>query len=126
MLGLFNVGKHTLSEIVTLNEFPGTETGSYIIRSHVGKAIGKPTTRRDFESVTAITLHPKGYEVYTAHPLSHHQIGERELTVANLGLLYKFSGAAAIVGNDIYTESAGKLSLYASFRALGTIGKSCC
>jgi hypothetical protein len=37
-------------------------------------------------------------------------------------LLGKFTGAAGIVGNDIYTEKKGALSVYTSYKALGVIG----
>lgn len=121
---MFNVSKSPLSELITLNEFPGTEEGEYIIRSHMGKTMGKPTTRANRKSVVTVELGTKGYDVFTATPLRRFQIKSGEITIASLGLLGKFCGAAAIVGIDIYTEKTGRLRVYTSFKALGTIGES--
>ncbi|KIW07354.1 uncharacterized protein PV09_02200 [Verruconis gallopava] len=122
ILGVFNVTQGTVSEIITLDDIPGSEDGEYIIRSHVAKTIGPPTTRADRKSIIKMELGPKGYDILSATPLRRFQIKSGEVAIASLGLLGKLSGAAAIVGNDIYTERSGRLRAYTSFKALGIIG----
>jgi len=105
-----------------LDLFPGTEQGEYLIRSHVHKSISKPTSRTSKKALIFASLSPKEYDVYTATPIRHFTLKSGGITLATLGLLGKFTGAAGIVGNDIYTERKGGLSVYTSYKALGIIG----
>jgi hypothetical protein len=123
ILGVFNVSQVPLEEIITLNEFPGTEEGEYIIRTHVGKKIGKPTTRANQKSIVTLELGHKGYDILSATPLRRLQIESGEVAISNLGLLGKLSGVAGIVGIDIYGEKNSRLRAYSSYKALGTIGE---
>jgi hypothetical protein len=122
-LGVFNVTKSPITEIITLDSFPGTEQGEYLVRSHVHQTISKPASRASRKSLIFPSLDPKGYDIYTATPIRRFTIQSGEITLATLGLLGKFTGGAGIVGNDIYTERKGGLSIYTSYKALGIIGK---
>jgi hypothetical protein len=123
ILGIFNVHQSPLAEIVTLSDFPGTEEGEYIIHSHVAKKLGKPTTRANRKSIITVDLGLKGYDILSATPLRRFEIKSGAIAIASLGFLGKMTGAAGIVGIDIYTEKSRRLRAYTSFKALGTIGE---
>ena len=89
----------------------------------MGRSISRPVTRAKRKTVIPVELGRKGYEVFTATPVRRFSVRDHEVAIASLGLLYKFSGAAALVGNDIYEEKPDKLKLYTSFKALGVIGE---
>ena len=73
--------------------------------------------------IIPVELGKKGYEVFSATPVRRFHVRDHEIAIASLGLLYKFGGAAALVGNDIYEEKPDRLKLYTSFKALGIIGE---
>lgn len=106
-----------------MNDMPGTEEGEYVIRSHVEKKISKPTSRAANDVLLSVDLDVRGYDVLSATPIRRFNMEGGEIAVASLGLLGKLSGAAGIVGIDIFTEKNGKLSVYSSYKALGVIGK---
>lgn len=124
ILGVFNISQSSIKEIVTLSDFPGTEKGEYIVRSHVVKEIGKPSTREERKTIITMEMGVKEFDILSATPVRRFQISSGEVAIANLGLLGKLTGAAGIVGIDLYNETNGRLKAYTSFKALGTIGKS--
>jgi hypothetical protein len=122
ILGVFNVTPQEVEEILTLKDFPGTEEGCWVVRSHVTEIVSEPTTRE--ESVTiGVSLGIKGYDILTAYPVQCFEVSSGEVKIANLGLLGKMTGAAAIVNTDVYVETAGRIRLWTALKALGTLGK---
>ena len=125
ILGIFNVSQHPLSEILHLADFPGTQKGHYIVRSHVSGKLSKPLARDNGGSnpVILVELSTRGYDVLSAYPLQSFMLDPRGVVaVANLGLLGKMTGAAAIVNTEVHVEDNGRLRLWTSLKALGTLG----
>jgi Raffinose synthase or seed imbibition protein Sip1 len=122
IVGVFNVCQRSLSEIMHLAEFPGTEEGTYIVRSHVSGKISAPYTRHDKSPIVGIDLGVRGYDILSAYPLQSFKRKSGDIAVTNLGLIGKMSGAAAIVNTDIYEEDSGRLRIWTSLKALGTYG----
>jgi hypothetical protein len=130
ILGVFNCTQRPLTELVGLDQFPGAEEGAYIIRSHrTGKMI-RPTCSADNDAFMHLDLPVEGWDIISAFPVQtfelqrrHHADGPSSITVANLGLLGKMTGAAAIVSTDSYVDrSSGRLRVWTSLKALGTYG----
>lgn len=70
-----------------------------------------------------VALDVRGYEIFTAYPLSAFDCeGKGKIYAANLGLLGKMTGAAAIVSSDFELERNGKVELRARLKALGVLG----
>lgn len=130
ILGIFNVTQRSITEIVRLADFPGTEEGSYVLRSHVTGHCSKIITqgRQGFNYAVA-ELGVKGYDIITAHPVygpykeKDGKSGPSETFVANLGLVGKMSGAAAIVNTSISSDQNWTVRFWTSLKALGTLGE---
>lgn len=125
MLGIFNVSQHHITELILLSDFPGTEEGEYVIRSHVSGKTSKPSTRASGRAIVTMDLNVKGYDILSAYPVHRFPRNGHEIAVANLGLVGKMSGAAAIISTQIYVERSGRLRVWTSLKALGTYGKCC-
>jgi hypothetical protein len=73
----------------------------------------------------------RGWEILSAYPLQsfkldreHKTDGSADITVSNLGILEKMTGAAGIINADAYIDrSSGKLRIWTSLKVLGTYGK---
>jgi hypothetical protein len=126
ILGVFNVSQNPITEIVLLDDFPGTEEGEYVIRSHIGAKTSKPSTRSIGAAIVTEELGVKGYDILSAYAVRRYPRDGNDIAVANLGLLGKMSGAAAVVNTDIFVEKNGKLKVWTSLKALGTYGKYIC
>ncbi|KAK1142831.1 hypothetical protein N8T08_007265 [Aspergillus melleus] len=134
ILGLFNVSAAKTSCLVSLLDFPGIHedyTTQYIVRSHTSGRITDPMSPTDTNSVVALGLERKDWEILTAYPVRTLTLKvnpekkiphELKTDVAVLGLLGKMTGAAALVSSDVYTEPNGRLRLDVSLKALGTLG----
>jgi hypothetical protein len=122
ILGVFNVSQNPLTEIVKLDDFPGTEDGEYIIWSHVARKLSKPTTRKDKTALVCMELGIKGYDILSAYPLKKSEIGSGKVAVAPLGLLGKMTGAAAIVNADASVDENGRLRVWINLKAFGRFG----
>lgn len=131
ILGVFNCTQRSVHELVTLNEFPGAEQGKYVIRCHTTGGITKPTSAGEDRSFVDLELPVQGWEILSAFPLhifelerKHPAAGPTTISVANLGVLGKMTGAAAIVNTDSYIETeSGRLRIWTSLKTLGTYGK---
>jgi hypothetical protein len=124
ILGVFNVCQNPLTEMVMLSDFPGTESGEYVIRSHVSGGVSKPSTRKNGKAIVTEELGVKGYDILSAYPVRRFSGKNGDISVAVLGLLGKMSGAAAIVNQDVYIEENGRVRAWVSLKALGIYGKS--
>lgn len=124
ILGLFNCVQRPLSEIVRLDDFPGTEQGRYIVRAFSSGAVSKPMHRGQKSAVVGVDVGVQGWEILAAYPIKTFTTRKSgELGIANLGLLGKMTGAAAVTGNDVYVEEEkGRLRLWTSLKALGVLG----
>lgn len=122
IVGAFNVAPRDVDDILTLVDFPGTEEGPYVVRSHVTEAVSDPTTREESVAI-GVSLAVKGYDILSAYPVGSFEVSSGKVQVANLGLLGKMTGAAAIVNTDVYVENAGRVRLWTALKALGTLGR---
>ncbi|KAL1612977.1 hypothetical protein SLS60_001208 [Paraconiothyrium brasiliense] len=131
ILGVFNCTQHPLTELMGLDQFPGAETGTYIIRSHTSGNVSKPTSADSGEAFVHLEVPVVGWEILSAFPLQsfklergrHGAAGPAEISVAHLGLLGKMTGAAGIINSDAYVErDSGKLRVWTSLKVLGKYG----
>jgi hypothetical protein len=125
MIGFFNVSQRPISELVPLSKFPGVvEAQYYVIRAHSSGLVSKPMQVVDKNGLIFISLGVRGYDILSAYPLRGFFNGEKNETtwVANLGLLGKMAGAAAIVDNRITKSENGRIFIDTSIKALGTLG----
>lgn len=131
ILGVFNCTKQPLAELIGLDAFPGAETGTYVIRSHTTGQVTKPTTADKNDALVHVDLPERGWEILSAYSLQSFKLdreqprhGSTDITVSNLGILEKMTGAAAIINSDSYIErSSGRLRIWTSLKVLGTYGK---
>jgi hypothetical protein len=131
ILGVFNCASRPLTELIGLNSFPGAEKGTYIIRSHTSGQVTKPTNVEGNDAMVHLELPVRGWEILSAYPLQSFKLdrerstdGPANITISNLGILEKMTGAAAIINADAYVDrSSGKLRIWTSLKVLGTYGK---
>ena len=129
ILGIFNVSERPLAEFIPLSEFPGVQKGyEYVVRSHSTGEISRAMTEAENSPLSSLEVAVKGYEILSAYPVSTFTLkGSRGIRddatkVAVLGLLGKMTGAAAIMNSDLYVEETGRLKVWCSLKALGTLG----
>ncbi|KAH8594649.1 glycoside hydrolase superfamily [Bisporella sp. PMI_857] len=125
MIGFFNVSQRHISEIVPLSKFPGVvEAQLYIVRAHSSGIISPPIQVVDPNSLLYVSLGIRGYDILSAYPLRGFYEDKTDLTtwIANLGLLGKMTGAAAIVDNKITKLETGRIVIDTNIKALGTLG----
>ncbi|KAJ4286054.1 hypothetical protein N0V90_013401 [Kalmusia sp. IMI 367209] len=131
ILGVFNCTQRPITELIGLDQFPGAEQGTYIIRSHTSGQVSEPTSAKDENALVHLELPVIGWDILSAFPLhtfklerrQHGAKGLAEISVANLGLLGKMTGAAGIINTDSYIErDSGKLRVWTSMKVLGTYG----
>ena len=122
---MFNVSQRPLSELIPLSKFPGVEQAQYyIIRAHSSGLISKPLQVVDPNALLQISLGVRGYEILSAFPLRGFVDEKTSATtwVANLGLLGKMAGAAAVVDSKITKLEGGRIFLDTDIKALGILG----
>ncbi|KAF2823401.1 glycoside hydrolase [Ophiobolus disseminans] len=130
VLGVFNCTKRPLAELIGLDSFPGAEKGIYVIRSHTSGQVTKATSVEKTDVFVYVELPERGWEILSAYPLQSFKLGREQpaegpedISVTNLGILEKMTGAAAIINSDSYIErSSGRLRIWTSLKVLGTYG----
>lgn len=126
LLGIFNMVSEPLVELIPLSTFSGVVPDvSYIIRSHLSKRITSPLKISGADTLLTIALGGHGYDVLSAFPITVVN-GRRfqHLSIANMGILGKMTGCAAIVSNTIRLLTNGNVLIETQLRVLGTLGKS--
>jgi hypothetical protein len=127
-VGIFNISQRPLTEFLPLTRFLGViDAQYYIIRSHVSGIVTAPMQTIDESSLLSITLDTRSYDILSAFPLRGFVLpttgAETDMTwIANLGLLGKMTGAAAIVNNVITMRENRKVVIETSLKALGVLG----
>ncbi|KAK7544391.1 raffinose synthase protein-like protein Sip1 [Phyllosticta citribraziliensis] len=124
ILGVFNTTQRHLTELLTLDHFPGTEDGEYVVRAHTTGQISAPIKRGQESAFVHLDLPVQEWEILSAAPVSTHNTSTGSVKLAVLGLVGKMTGAAAIVNYDVYVEREGghHLRIWTSLKALGTYG----
>jgi hypothetical protein len=123
IIGFFNISSRPLTELISLESFPGViPSMKYIIRAHSSGHITAPLTP-GLSALVLTSLDVRGYDILTAYPLESFESEKRgRVYAANLGLLGKMTGAAAIMGTDFDLERDGKVRLTTSLKTLGVLG----
>jgi hypothetical protein len=124
ILGVFNISARLLTDIIPLERFPGVLSSMhYIIRAHSTGAITKPIRTSSPASQLTVSLGVRGYEIFTAYPLEIFHSEERgAVYLANLGLIGKMTGSAAVLNNSFELLQNGRLFMDTRVRALGVLG----
>ena len=133
ILGVFNCTPKPVSELIALDAFPGAEKGTYIIRSHTDGQVTEPTSVATNKAFVHLDLPIRGWEILSAYPLLDLELkrgqdseakGPSKISVANLGIVGKMTGAAAIISADAYVDrNSGRLRVWTSCKVLGTFGE---
>lgn len=117
------MSQRPLTELIPLSKFPGViEAQYYIVRAHSSGLISKPLQVVDPASLIHISLGVRGYDILSAYPLRGFVDSKDTTWIANLGLLGKMAGAAAVVSNDITKLENGRIFIDTNLKALGTLG----
>lgn len=154
IVGLFNVSGRPLTELVPLARFPGVVASSsssssshhssscsratapsslqpggknlYVVRSHVTGRVTPPLEAGAPGSVLTVSLGERGYDVLCAFPLAAAASRSRggDVLLANLGLLGKMTGCAAVLRTVFEVRENGRVLVDATVKALGVLGKS--
>lgn len=125
IIGIFNVSQRQLSEMIPLSKFPGVIPGqSYIVRAHKSGNVSRIMKVDDPDPLLFVSLELRGYDIFSAYPLATFQGAKhfQGLYLANLGLLGKMSGAAAVVDNEMTELDNGRLLIQTNLKALGVLG----
>lgn len=124
IVGVFNISARPLTDIIPLSQFSGVLPSlSYVVRAHTSGLVTSPVRTDSPASRLAVSLDVRGYEILTAYPLSpfdSESLGR--VFVANLGLVGKMTGAAAIVSNSYDLLRNGRIFVDTSIKALGVLG----
>lgn len=124
IMGVFNVSARALTDIIPLDQFSGVLPSlHYIIRAHTTGLLTAPIRTGSAASRLTVSLDVRGYEIFTAYPLSpfdSETLGR--VFVANLGLVGKMTGAAAIVSSRYDLLHNGRVLVDTSVKALGVLG----
>ncbi|OTB04406.1 glycoside hydrolase family 36 protein [Hypoxylon sp. CI-4A] len=121
-LGVFNISQRSLSEIIPIADFPGIVSSAlYIVRSHRSGLI--TTDPRHPEGSVAVSLDVRDYDIFTAYPTTQYDSETNgSVYIANLGLIEKMTGAAAITASQSELLHTGKVFLDTRLKALGVLG----
>ena len=124
ILGVFNVSKHPLLDLITLREFRGVEQDrKYIVRAYSTGKLSEPMALSDDLALTSLSLEQRGWEILTSYPLKSVSGGEQSADVTPLGLLGKMTGAAALVRYAVGSVKPDRMRIEVVTKALGNLGK---
>jgi hypothetical protein len=124
-LGAFNISNRPLTEIIPLARFSGVlPSMHYVVRAYSTGKITPPVQTSFPASQLTVSLDVRGYDIFTAFPLSLFDIESRgRVFLANLGLLGKMTGSAAVLNNGFILLENGNLFTDTTLKALGVLGK---
>ncbi|KAB5549909.1 raffinose synthase Sip1 [Coniochaeta sp. 2T2.1] len=124
IMGVFNISSRALTDIIPLERFPGVLSSMrYIVRAHSTGSVSKALQVGLPASLLTVSLGVRGWDIFTAYPLEIFHTEERgSVSVANLGLVGKMTGSAAILRNNFELERNGRMFLYTTVKALGVLG----
>ena len=122
IIGCFNVSGTRLNELITFKDFPGTEHGSYIVRSYRSGACYGPMSRGGKLAFLNLAMDSGDWDILTASPVQSFAVHGASTSVALLGLIGKMTGIAALTGSKMNFETNGRLRISVQLKALGTFG----
>lgn len=125
MMGVFQTSEAQKACLIPLNEFRGMEEpGTYVVRAYTtGRVSHTLKLTGDFTPLVLATPSTKGYEIYSVYKLQTFKSQQGgNISVANLGLIDKMTGCAAIESSS-YSVGNSKISVVTKLRALGSLGE---
>ncbi|KAF4990971.1 hypothetical protein FDECE_14195 [Fusarium decemcellulare] len=124
ILAIFNISARSLTELIPFSIFPGVGPRiQYVVRAHTTGKVSRPIQIGGPGSLLTGSLPVRGYEIFSAFPLTSLS-GKKHgnIQVANLGLLGKMAGAAAIFMNSIEGRENGRVMVDTRVKAFGVLG----
>ncbi|KAI1392682.1 glycoside hydrolase family 36 protein [Hypoxylon trugodes] len=124
ILGVFNISKQPITELIALANLPGVlPSVEYVVRSHRSGLV-TPTIKPRIDAANLeVSLDVHGYDILTAFPVTQFTSETNDtIHVANLGLIGKMTGAAAIVTDQSELLHTGRVFLDTRLKALGVLG----
>lgn len=124
IMGVFNISARPLTDIIPLERFTGVLSSMrYIVRAHSTGVISKPVQPGLPASLLTVSLGVRGWDIFTAYPLEIFHTEERgSVYLANLGLLGKMTGSAAVLSSSFDLEHNGRMFMDTTVKALGILG----
>ncbi|KAH6650572.1 glycoside hydrolase superfamily [Chaetomium tenue] len=128
IVGVFNVrAEGVVTEVLPLGRFPGVGGGEaggrYVVRSHATGRVTRPLEVGSPAAMLAVSLGARGCDVLCAYPLHAVQSRTRgEVLLANLGLVGKMTGCAAVLRTVFEARENGRMVVDATVKALGVLG----
>lgn len=124
IVGVFNVSKQNLREFVHLESLPGTEEGEYVVGAFSSGQVSSPMRRGQQHAMIGVELEYQGWDILTAYAARSFTLpnATTAVQVANMGLLHKMTGVAAVTGYQVSVESNGRLRIWVALKALGVLG----
>jgi hypothetical protein len=102
----------------------GRKRVRYVVRAH---GTGRVTPAMEVGTPGAavvVGLGVKGYDVLCAYPLhAVESVTRGEVLLANLGLVGKMTGCAAVLRTVFEARENGRMMVDATLKALGVLGK---
>jgi hypothetical protein len=125
IMGVFNISARPLTDLIPLSRFPGVLSSmTYIVRAHSSGKVTVPLKTDSSASLLAVSLDVRGHEILCAYPLSRFYSETRgDFSLANLGLLGKMTGCAAVLSSTSDLLENGRMLLETTVKTLGVLGK---
>lgn len=124
LLGVFNISRRAVGELIPLSRFPGVSASNlYVVRAHHSGLVTSVVEPGSAAAILAVSLDVRDYEIFTAFPITRFDSETNgRIYVANLGLIGKMTGAAAITTNESELLHTGRVLLDTRLKALGILG----
>lgn len=125
IVGVFNISTRPLTELLPLWRFPGISLSSkYIVRSYSSGKVSPVLSPADPLALLPVTLDVRGYNIFTGYPLTQcHSEKRGSIYMANMGLITKMTGAAAIMMSSFeMLLGSRRVAGYMRLKALGLLG----
>lgn len=125
-MAIFNIATRPLTELISLSSFPEIDASTdYIVKAHSTGNISAPTRKEYASSLFTASLNIRDSDIYTAFPVETLSSKSGEpINVANLGLLDKMTGCAAVVSSSLKADDTSRdIVLDTKLKALGVLGR---
>ncbi|KHN96752.1 raffinose synthase Sip1 [Metarhizium album ARSEF 1941] len=124
ILGVFNVSRGHLTEVLPLAFFRGVfQGGKYAVRAHTTGQTSAPMSLGAAESVIAVSIDETAYEILWACPVTPFTSDRCDHGYAGvLGLVGKMTGCAAVTFRSVVQRDSGRVVVTCNIKAVGTLG----
>ncbi|KAH8682208.1 raffinose synthase Sip1 [Xylariales sp. PMI_506] len=124
LMAIFNISARPLTEIVPLSRFPGVISSvNYVVRAHSSGLVSPVIQPTSPQALLPVSLDVRGYDIFSAFPVTQFDSESMgRIYAANLGLIGKMTGAAAITMSDLELQANGRVLVDTRLKALGVLG----